>query len=150
MGVAINARKRIYGLADDTCESQEAGYLLGRLFLARRITKAQLDAGNRMAEDYSRYYGLTGIPMPSARAQDLFAVKGEPGPGNPPAARHAANVVMGIEGALGRADESGRPVTSVTKRVCVQEDDAAVFHTHMITFLRRGLDALVVHYSGGT
>lgn len=140
------ARARIYHISDAQTDRSEAGYVLGRLFLAGQINKSQLDAGNRMSEEFARYYGLTGIPMPSARAQDLFAVKGEPGPCRPDAARSASNAVMAIEKALGSADVSGRPITSITKRVCVQDDASGLEFGHMVSLLRRGLDALSLHY----
>src|SRR5690349_23602138 len=53
------------------------GYVLGLLFLDGTITEAQHEAGIRYAEDMARYYGLTGVPFPSPRAQNLFAVRGE-------------------------------------------------------------------------
>jgi hypothetical protein len=144
--VVAQARARVHGVPEPMCERPEAGYVLGRLFLAGFVTKAQLDAGNRMAEDFARYYALTGIQPPSARAQNLFRVRGEAPDRSGDAARRAANAIMRIEMELGMVDHEGRPVTSVTKRVCLMDDDSAVFHGHMIGFLCKGLDALVVHY----
>jgi hypothetical protein len=144
--VVVEARARVHGVPEPMCERPEAGYVLGRLFLAGLVTKAQLDAGNRMAEDFGRYYALTGIQAPSARAQDLFRVRGESPDRGGDAARRAANAIMRIEMELGMVDHEGRPVTSVTKRVCILDDASAVFHDHMIGFLRKGLDALIVHY----
>lgn len=146
--VAMEARERLYGISDKMSDRPEAGYTLGRLFLFGMITKEQLDAGNHMAEDFARYYGLTGVPFPSARAQDLFRVRGMPGPDRADAARAASNAIMAIEMALGLADQSGRPVTTVTKRVCVQDDDTNIHHAYTLLMLQKGLSALAVHYSG--
>ena len=106
----------------------------------------QLDAGNRMANDFARYYALTGIQAPSARAQDLFRVRGEAPDRSGDAARKATNAIIRIEKELGMVDHEGRPVTSVIKRVCILDDASVVFHDDIIGFLRTGLDALIVHY----
>lgn len=148
--VARAARSRVYGVPEKQSERPEAGYALGRLFLAGHIDKDQLDAGDKFAEDHARYYGLTGIPFPSPRAQDLFRVKGAPGPDRPLAAKSAANAVMRAEMALGMVDRAGRPVMTTTKRVCVLDDDENILHPYTLFMLRKGLDALVVHYKGET
>lgn len=157
--VVREARCRVHGMPEDIAERPEAGYVLGRLYLSghlgRRAAKGKdkgaaehrLDAGNRMAEAFSRYYGLVGIPAPTPRAQNLFRVRGETGDTDPAAARAASNAVMQIERSLGMADESGRPVTLITKRVCIQDEDAGLAHPHTFSLLVRGLDALVVHFS---
>lgn len=146
--VAIEARQRTMGITPEQAAQPFAGYVLGRLFLAKAITEEQMEAGNKMAEDFASYYGLVGIPFPSARAQDLFRVRGMPGEDRPAAARAASNRMMAIEAALGKADQNGRPVTSVTKRVCIQDDDTNIHHSYTLLMLKRGLDALHAHYSG--
>ncbi len=140
------ARMRVLGLSVADCERPEAGSVLGRLYLDARnkLTKAQYEAGVRMGEDFARYYALTGIPFPAASAIDLTRVHGIGRDPNPAAVRAASNAVMAIEATLGMADESGRPVTSVCKAVCIR--DEPICHGHMIEFLKRGLHALVEHY----
>lgn len=140
------ARMRVLGLSMADCERPEAGSVLGRLYLdgRNRISKAQFEAGCRMAEDFARYYALTGIPFPAASAIDLTRVHGIGRDPNPAAVRAASNAVIAIEATLGMADESGRPVTSVCKAVCIR--DEPIYHGHMIEFLKRGLHALVEHY----
>lgn len=140
------ARMRVLGLSVADCERPEAGSVLGRLYLdaRNRISKAQYEAGCRMAEDFARYYALTGIPFPAASAIDLTRVHGLGRDPNPASVRAASNAVMAIEAALGQADESGRPVTSICKAVCVR--DEPIYHGHMIEFLKRGLRSLVEHY----
>lgn len=144
----IEARARVYCMPATECERSEAGYALGRMMISGWITEAQHDAGKRMAEDYERYYRLTGVQSPTPRAMDMFRVAGESGDPDPDAARKAANKFMELEGVLGRADLAGRPVTTITKRVCLEDRDEGMAHTYSLSLLRRGLDALVVHYRG--
>lgn len=142
----IDARMRIYHVSGDEAMNPLRGYALGRLHLDRKngITAEHLEAGNKMAEDFARYYRLTGIPFPSARAQNVLRLGGEGAPVNPIEARSAANKVMALEGVLGGADEQGRPVTSVIKRLILADEDIVM--PHMVVFARRGLDALVKYY----
>lgn len=144
--VAVEARMRLYGGSAEECERHEYGSVLGRLYLARRIKKHHFDAGSRMAEDFARYYGLTGIPYPSAKAQDISRVKGLGSDPNPEKVKAASNRVMAIEQKLGLADIQGRPVTSVCKRVCIMDDSQGMEFPHMIGFLVKGLNALAVYY----
>lgn len=143
---AIEARMRVLGLSVADCERPEAGSVLGRLYLDARnkVSKAQYEAGLRMAQDFARYYALTGIPFPAAHAIDLNRVHGIGRDPSPAAVRAASNAVMAIETVLGQADESGRPVLSVCKAVCIR--DEPIYHGHMIEFLKRGLRSLVEHY----
>src|SRR5690349_4022395 len=71
--VAIEARQRVYfkgkEVSNDMVASQFAGYTLGRMFLDGRITECEREAGDEYATQMVRYYGLTGISFPSARAQ---------------------------------------------------------------------------------
>jgi hypothetical protein len=53
---------------------------------------------------------------------------------------------MKIETVLGLVDLAGKPVTSVTKKVCVQDEGEGMQMPHMIGYLKRGLLALVEHY----
>lgn len=143
---AIEARIRVLGLSEADCERPEAGSVLGRLYLDTRnkVSKAQYEAGLRMGHDFARYYALTGIPFPSVSAIDLNRVHGIGRDPSPAAVRAAANAVMAIEATLGMADESGRPILSVCKAVCIR--DEPIYHGHMIEFLKRGLRSLVEHY----
>lgn len=142
----LSARVRVLGMSEADSSRQEAGSVLGRLYLdaRNRISKPMYDAGTRMGEDFARYYALTGIPMPTARAIDLTRVHGLGSDPNPSSVRAATNAIMRIETVLAMADESGRPVTSVCKMVCIR--DETIYHRHMVEFLKRGLRALVAHY----
>ena len=59
------------------------------------------------------------------------------------AARIATNRVLKIEAVLGLVDFSGKPVTSVIKKVCVLDEGEGM---QMLDYLKRGLLALVEHY----
>ncbi len=62
------------------------------------------------------------------------------------AARIATNRVLKIEAVLGLVDFSGKPVTSVTKKVCVLDEGEGMQMPHMLGYLKHGLLALVEHY----
>lgn len=143
---AVAARVRQQGVSEKQAEGAMAGSVLGLMRLRERITESEFEAGERFGLDMERYYSLTGIPHPSAKAQDIGRVRGVGGDPSPAAVRAASDKRMVLEGVLGRADSNGRPVTTVVKRVCVMDDDSGVWEPHMIGFLRRGLKALAKHY----
>lgn len=136
------------GVPEDIADTQEAGSVLGRLHLLNpdAITKLQYEAGMLMAQDFARYYALTGIPFPTIKAHDMLSPRGQSSADRPDCARTAANRIMKIEQALGEVDLSGRPITSVTKKVCIRDEDEGMHLPHMVEYLKRGLTALVKHY----
>lgn len=136
------------GMSEGVADTQEAGSVLGRLHLLNpdAITKLQYEAGMRMGEDYARYYALTGIPFPTIKAHDVRGVRGQGSSDRPECAKTAANRIMKIEQVLGEVDLSGRPVTTVTKKVCVCDEAEGMHLPHMVEYLKRGLTALVKHY----
>lgn len=145
--VAVANRVKL-GITNKEADSQEAGSVLGRLYLNKGngITKAQYDAGMLMGQDFARYYALTGIPFPSIKAHDIGRVSGRNEIDNQSAIRSATNRVMLIEKALGEVDHSGEPVTSTTKRVCVLDEADGMHLPHMVAYLKRGLAILGKHY----
>jgi len=144
--VVIEARMRVFGASESDCAQQDFGSVLGRLFLAKAIKKHQYEAGKTMCEDFDRYYALTGIPHPSAKAQDISRVRGLGRDADPSKARAAADRIMKIEAQLGMVDVQGRPVTSVCKRVCVMDDGTGMELAHMRGWLAKGLEALSAYY----
>ncbi len=141
---AIKARMRIYHVSGDEAQNPLRGYALGRLYLKGHINQKHLDAGEKFERDYQRYYRLLRIPSPSPRAQDVTRLGGEGVQFDPDDIRQAAAAFIALEGVLGGADTAGRPVTTVTKRVCLQDED--IVYPHMIGFLKKGLDALAIYY----
>ncbi len=144
--VVIEARMRVYGGSESDCAKEEFGSVLGRLFLAKAIKKHQYEAGKQLSADYDRYYSLTGIPHPSAKAQDISRVRGLGRDADPSKARAASNRVMMIEQQLGSVDVQGGPVTSVCKRVCILDDGTGMEFGHMVKYLATGLEALADYY----
>lgn len=144
--VVIEARQRIYGLSKRDADSQDGGSVVGRLYLAGRIKWHHRAALNRYAEDMARYYRLTGVQAPNPRGLDLNRVRGEPGDTDPARARDAANRMMALEGVLGAADRAGRPVTTIVKRVALEDRDDGLFLGHMVHDLVVGAGALARYY----
>lgn len=149
--VAVQARARIYStpdapLSEADCVRPEYGSVLGRLYMTGHINKLHLEAGNRASEEYAKYYGLTGIPHPSAKAQDITRVKGMGGEVSYDAARQATNRMMAIEHVLGGASFVGRSITSIVKQVIVMDEEPLARY---IPALVVGLEALVLFYGVG-
>lgn len=159
MDVAVNRRIRQFDLKDYrdkggrliTAEQQAAdprhGYVLGRMLIDGTVTKEQHDIGIRIGEDMARFYGLTGVPFPSARAQDLFAVRGSGGDdseGRAKAARKARDKANALRDAFLACGDinTGRKVAHTVMQVCVLDvDEARKWPNHMMLWLRHGLNA---------
>jgi hypothetical protein len=131
------------------------GYLLGRLFMDGTITEDQYDAGCRYSEDMSRYYGLTGVPFPSAKAQNMFAIRspdsGEP-EGRGDAAKRARAKMVSLRDTLLHVGDinTGRRVVHTVNAVCVEDlDSLRNLNPPMLAWLKAGLNALARFYGGG-
>lgn len=157
--VAVSRRIRHFGLVDSRIETAERqaedprhGYLLGRMFMDGTINAAQHEAGMKYAEDMARYFGLTGVAFPSARAQDLFAVRstgGEDSQGKADAARTARDKMVKLrEVLLGTGDiDTGRRIDHTVRMVCVEDiDHLRTLNAPMRAWLVRGLNALAKFY----
>lgn len=156
MNVAIARRIREYQLTDIKkngkviTAAQQAldpkrGYAIGLLHLDGRITEAQHDIGVKVAEDLARYYGLTGVPFPSARAQNLFAVKGEgeDSESRVEAARRAKAKAARIRDALlatGDIDTGRRVYRAVMSATIEDIQECRGWPEHMLNYLRMGLN----------
>lgn len=143
VAVAMDARKRIHGLDD---RSQFAGYTLGRMFLDKRITDEQRKAGDEFSEAMGRYYRLTGIPFPSARAQAFGSIRGHDGEvseDRASAARRASNMMMHLVGVLQRCKD-GPQVKTTVFGVCVMDyEGMRKMPDAQLAWLKRGLNALI-------
>jgi hypothetical protein len=157
--VAVSRRIRQFGLVDNKVETAEKqaedprhGYLLGRMFMDGTINAGQHEAGMKYAEDMARYFGLTGVAFPSARAQDLFAVRstgGEDSQSKADAARTARYKMVKLrEVLLGTADiDTGRRIDHTVRMVCVEDiDHLRTLNPPMKAWLVRGLNALAKFY----
>lgn len=115
------------------------------------VTESQHEAGVRYSQDMARYYGLTGVPFPSARAQDLFAIKsaGDEPEGKGKAAASARNRMVELRNLLLSSGDinTGRRVLHTVNVVCVEDiDELRTLNEAMKAWLKRGLNALARHY----
>jgi hypothetical protein len=165
MNVAVQRRIREYELVDRRIDGKQVtarqqaldpmrGYVLGCMCLDGVISRQQHDAGAKFAEDMSRYYGTAGLAFPSARAQNLFAVRGSAGEETDEhvirakAARHKAKSLQAVLMATGDID-TGRRVYHAVTQVCLMDiPESRRWPAHMTSYLVRGLNALVKHYGG--
>ena len=67
MNVVVTARQRLYGLTPEQCRSQEAGTVLGRLYLAKLISYAEKEAGIRFGEIHAKAKRALQAPDTLAR-----------------------------------------------------------------------------------
>lgn len=149
MEVAVTARQRHTRLPEPLAKQPFAGSVLGLMHFDRHFTDNQYEAGKRYAEDAARYYSAVGIPFPSARAFNMFSIRGHDGEiseDRAKAAREASNKIMAIERVL-LSMEGGPMVKRKTFEVCVLDDHGAREWTPFtISYVRRGLQALVDYY----
>ncbi len=146
-------RMRHFNLANvELAADPRRGYVLGRIFMDGKITEAQHDAGLRYGEDMARYYGLTGVRFPSARAQNLFAVRGEDGEVSETRAKMAKDARQRMTSLRAALLDTGdintaRKVLHTVNSICVEDiDQARGWPEHMIALLRNGLNKLTKHY----
>lgn len=138
--------------AEEQAADPRRGYTLGLMAIDLTITARQHDAGVRFAEDMARYYGLCSVPFPSARAQNLFAVRGSEGEESSDkalsaqAARSRANKLRGTLLGTGNIDEGRRVIHSVTEVAVLDNPQARKWPDHMLMFIRKGLNRLADHY----
>ncbi|ANK73743.1 hypothetical protein FA04_14610 [Ensifer adhaerens] len=147
--VAIEARQRVYfkgkEVSNDMVSSPYAGYVLGRLFLDGRITECEREAGDAYATQMVRYYGLTGISFPSARAQSLFSIKGFDGETTSERARmarEASNRMMALEGTLLRLEDGPRVKTTIYNTCLLDLEIMRTMPDAQLLWLKRGLKEL--------
>ena len=156
--VAATRVRHLHLVGQDAIEkatNPRYGYTLGRIRMDGHITEEQHDAGERYSEDMARYYGLTGVPFPSAKAQNMFAIKSDGGEpeGKGEAARKARAKMVELRDVLLKCGDinTGRRVIHTVNAVCVEDlDNLRHLNPPMLAWLKRGLNALAVFYSGRT
>lgn len=152
MHTAASTRMRHFNVTMEQAIDPRRGYVLGRMFLDGTINQRQHDAGLRYAEDMARYYGLTGVPFPSPRAQNLFAVRGSGGDdsaGKAHQAREARDKMNALRAVLLACGDlnTGRRVEHTVKLVCIEDiDERRSLPPNMRAWLVRGLNALAKFY----
>ena len=146
--VAFRDRSGRMVTAEEQALDPRRGYVLGLMLLDGTITKDQHDAGNRYAEEQSLYLRLAGLPFPSVRAQNLFAVRGASGEESDAQAhragraREVAKAARNKLLAVGNID-TGRKVEHAVREVCLLDNiQARTWPAHMILLLKQGLNKL--------
>lgn len=138
MGEVINAEQAI---------DPKRGSVVGLMNLDGTLNDAQYEAAQWYAQLKWTYHSLTGIPFPSARAQNLFAVHGFDGDvsaSRAVLARQAANRMMEAEGWLLRLGEDRQRIKSAVNAVCFDDQpEARLWPEHMVSLLRRGLNEII-------
>lgn len=148
MGVAIAARAKVFaeGTAPEILKSPFAGYVLGRIFLDGKINEAQREAGDEFAIAMCKYYGLTGVPFPSARAQSIGGVRGDDGDvseSRAEAARKATNRMMRFNQMLKSLPDGPHVWTTLVNVALMDYENLRGMPDAQMALLRRGLDALL-------
>lgn len=143
--VAIAAAERVHGIKTDGKEGFH-GYTLGRMYLDGKVSLPELEIGNWYCEQIAKYHSLTGVPFPSARAQDLFAVRGEAGEvtkSRSEAARRASELNSELIMALCKCD-NGAQVRITVYNVCVMDvEGMRMMPAHQVEMLKTGLRRLM-------
>ena len=148
---AAATRVRHFNLPNiEAARDPRHGYVLGRMYLDGTINEAQHAAGLRYGEDMARYFGLTGVPFPSARAQNLFAVRstgGEDSDSKGEEARKARQRMTTLRAVLLACGDinTGRHVEHTVKLICVEDYDLPA---HTKAWLKHGLNGLCRFYGG--
>ena len=138
--------------AEEQAKDPRRGYTLGLMLIDHTINQRQHDAGVKYAEQMSRYYGLTGTPFPSARAQNLFAVRGNEGEepeGRVEAAkkaRHNANLLRDALLGVGNIDQGRKVQSAVNELVILDNTHCRRWPDHMTFMLRQGLNRLADYF----
>jgi hypothetical protein len=150
MSVVIEARRRLHGwndnVPDSEVRSQKAGYVLGLLCMDGVISEAQLDVGDEYALAMARYYSLTGIAFPSARAQSLFTTKGHDGEvtaAHAERARNASNLMMKLKGVLLQCIDGPQVCQTVHNVAVMNHENLRTMPKQQMLWLTRGLSALI-------
>lgn len=149
MSTVIDARQRIFGVTKENARSSYSGHVLGRLFLDRKITEAEMDAGIKYAEAMARYYWLTGIQFPSARAQELFSIHGfdgEVSESRAQQARNASDKMMAMEGVLLNQRNGPQIKTTVFNTAFLDLDALRLMPDQQLGWLKCGLRELAVYF----
>ena len=68
MSVAIDARRRHFGVTAKQAKDERLGTALGRLAFRELICESQYQAGVAFAELYQQHHAVFGLPSPSPRS----------------------------------------------------------------------------------
>jgi hypothetical protein len=100
------------------------------------------------------YFGLTGVPFPSAKAQNMFAVRGSSGDDDEERGKRAAKArrrMVELRDLLLACGDinTGRRVLHTVNAVCVEDiDHLRTLNSPMKAWLVSGLNSLSRFYEG--
>ncbi len=153
MSVAIDARRRHFGVTAKQAKDERLGSALGRLAFRELISETQYQAGVAFAELYQQHHAVFGLPSPSPRSvAGLLINEGIFGssPSEP-----ALEVIEKLKRRFGDATDAldvcdreqrmtrGRRPTLLVHRVICTDEDALHWSEEDIGNLRVALNALV-------
>ena len=135
MATVLDYRAR-NGVAPDHLRRNEAGYALGRMYLAGKVTPRQHRAGCDYALLVGDYQRSIGFPAPYPQGMDLGAARGLSLGSEPSDAsvRRVKDEYMGAEGA---GLQAGKAAMSAIREACIYDREV-----EDVENLRIGLDAL--------
>ncbi|MFC3704491.1 hypothetical protein ACFOOL_06960 [Devosia honganensis] len=147
MRPGIEARHRHYGLDPRIGKDQMAGSFVGRLAMSGEITQQQYEAAVRYCEVYQEMQATVGGPKPSG-AVNLNATRGMPAPENVERSKKALAdwraAVAVVQERQNEVRAGGALIAALD--YCVLRDES---HTHMVGWMREGLNALARHFKIG-
>jgi len=153
MSVAVDARRRHFGVTAKQAKDERLGTALGRLAFRELISETQYQAGVIFAELYQQHHAVFGLPSPSPRSvAGLLINEGIFGAGS---SVPALEVVEKLKRRFGEATDAldvcdreqrmsrGRRPTLLVHRVICIDEDALHWPEEDIGNLRVALNALV-------
>ena len=153
MSVAIEARRRHFGVTAKQAKDERLGTALGRLAFRELISETQYQAGVAFAELYQKHHAVFGLPSPSPRSvagllinEGIFgATPSEPMPEVVDKLRRrfrdATDVLDGCDREH-RLSPGRRPTLLVYQVICTDQD-AMSWPEEDLGNLRVALNALV-------
>ena len=139
--VARAQRTKLVGA--ENAMRQEAGYELGRLYLAGKIDVALHEAGLRYAGLVEAWQRVQGLPSPFRAAMDLSGVRGLSLYSTPSdaAVKRITNDYMKMQTAL---SDAGRKAIGSVREVCLYDGDCLDIES-----LKLGLTSLAQFFKTG-
>lgn len=145
---AMEARERVHGLVrvDPKLVNQYGGYTAGRMMIDGKISLAQLEAGNQYAAAAYRHCLATGLPFPSARAQELGRVTGYSGEESETArqrAERSSKEMMRLVRILQSCEDGHQVKQTVNNLFIMDYEYMRSMHNDQLAWLIRGLNELI-------
>ncbi len=153
MSVAIDARRRHFGVSAKQAKDERLGTALGRLAFRELISETQYQAGVAFGQLYRDHHAMVGLPSPSPRSvagllinEGIFgASPSEPVLDVLEKLKRRFNDANNVLDACDREQRmsAGRRPTLLVYRVICSDEDAMHWREEDIGNLRMALNALV-------